>query len=47
MRALSSEYLSHTGSNQAMQPTAGCFDVPLHIMKTRPLQATLAFTSGG
>src|SRR6266487_7212195 len=29
------------------QPTAGRSDVPLHIMKTRPLQATLAVASGG
>ena len=32
--------------NQAMQPTAGHRDAPLHIMKTRPLQATLALASG-
>jgi hypothetical protein len=36
-----------TTSNQTMQPTAGRSDAPLHIMKTRPLQATLALASDG
>jgi len=30
-----------------MQPTAGRRIVSLHFMKTRPLQFTLAFASGG
>jgi len=34
-------------SNQTIQPTAGRPDTPLHFMKTRPLQATLALASGG
>jgi len=34
-------------SNQAMQPTAGRSDAPLHFMKTRALQAALALASGG
>jgi hypothetical protein len=34
-------------SNHAMQPTAGRSDVPLHFMKARPLQSTLAFASDG
>jgi len=34
-------------SNQAMQPTAGCSDAPIHFMKTRPLHATLALASSG
>lgn len=33
-------------SNQSLQRTAGRSDVPRNIMKTRPLQATLAATSG-
>lgn len=33
-------------SNQGMELTAGRPDAPLYLMKTRPLQATLAFASG-
>ena len=33
--------------NQAMQPTAGRRTVSPFVMKTPPLQATLAFASGG
>jgi hypothetical protein len=33
--------------NQAIQPTAGRSDVPLHFMKTRSLQITLALAGGG
>ncbi len=34
-------------SNQAMQPTAGRSDAPLHFMKIRSLQFKLVFASGG
>ncbi len=34
-------------SNQAMQPTAGRSHASLNIMKTRPLQSTVALASGG
>jgi hypothetical protein len=33
--------------NQALEPTAGRCDAPLHFMKTPPLQTTLAVASGG
>ncbi len=33
--------------NQAMQLTAGRFDVSLYFMKSHLLQATLALASGG
>src|SRR6266446_2798221 len=38
----------HTkASNQSLEPTSGRCDAALHIMKIRPLQATLALASGG
>ena len=41
------ETVARPRPNQTTQPTAGRSDAPLHFMKTRPLQATLALASGG
>src|SRR5712691_5478254 len=41
------QYLTHEGLTMRCQPTAGRRTASLHIMKTRPLQATLAPASGG
>jgi hypothetical protein len=45
--AVLSTVYSKSSSNKTMQPTAGRRTASLHIMKTRPLQATLAVASGG